>query len=586
MAGGCGIEFRKHGLFGQRAITSAKAVGLAVNHHSFQMRAPGSQWSELNTLEELQQEVAKVSSQQSQALTQTAHSSASQVGSSISRCPFAAALGMGQGASDISPATQKVGSTSFLRTAIKHASAPVHFFQEAHAKYGESFEVDVPGRHRFLFDSRKDLLKEALSNTDSGQDDWSKSRLQGHGAAHLIGEQNMFLSGGEDWQHINNVMRSHFTGKMMLSEAMHQQLGEIFDQHLLSLQTRVAKSPQGRLQVDPREEMQAIVLDVALRVFCNAKLQPQELDQLRRSFKTQMQALNLETANPTNISLAQIPGQGKLKDAYETLAKVADRLVLERQQMVAQGQNPPNDFLTSIINARDPKTGQAFDSLRLRHEVLSLLEAGHETTATLMASAQTLLARNPQEYEKLQEEVDRQIGRGPVTKEGLDKLQCPQHVMLETLRMLPPFFLFMREAKSDIEFEGTHIPKGTTLVSNLYTAQRDESTFGVQATGFPANEFHSQRWDSQSNPKALKSNDITPFGSGRRSCIGQALGKLETEIMLVKFAQLFDIQSANQEALAIVSDLSIHTSNGQIILQNRQCPHHHQMGRPHTEQVA
>jgi cytochrome P450 len=576
-----GLEFQAQGGLLHRSdrwrdVGIEKAVELAVDHKNLRVCSQGGEWRPVSSIEELQQMVAQVELEtRQQRLSETAELTAIKTASAMSGCPFAAFFGVGTSDSDISQATKTVGKASFLREAIRHYDAPIKFFQETQAKYGDSFEVDIPGKDRLLFDTRPEILKEALKNTDTGEDNWSKSALAGHGASKLMGDKNMFLSGGEDWKNISSLMKPNFAGATMLGETMHAKLGDIFDEHLADLKARVDAAPGGKLEVDPRHEMQRPVLDVAMQVFLGTKMTKQELTELQDAFGTQMKALNLETANPTNVSLSKLPGGGNLKKAYQKLESIADRVIADRKKLMADGQTPPADFLTSIIQGTDVETGKPFDDLRLRHEVISLMEAGHETTATLMGWGITMLGRNPEELKKMQAEIDQKIGQTPVNKDNLKTLDQPKNVMLETLRMYPPFFVFMREAKADIKLQSpqgeTIVPKGTTLVSNLYTLQRDEATFGVEATGFPANEFHADRF-KEGEEKALGSGDLMSFGVGRRSCIGQALGKLETQMMFTKMGQMFDIESATNDPINMASDLSIHPTNGNVVLSARKCP--------------
>ena len=417
-----GIEFQAKGGLLQAAnswryVDNDKAIELAVDHKNLRMCAQGSDWRPVSSIEELQQMVAEVELETRQKrLAETAELTGIKTASAMSGCPFAAFFGIGTSDSELSTATKTVGKASFLREAIRHYEAPIKFFQETHAKYGDSFEVDIPGKDRLLFDIRPEILKEALKNTDTGEENWSKSALAGHGASQLMGEKNMFLSGGDDWKNISSLMKPNFAGASMLGESMHAKLGDIFDEHLVDLKARVDAAPGGKLEIDPRHEMQRPVLDVAMQVFLGTKMSKQELTELQDAFGTQMKALNLETANPTNISLSKLPGGGKLKKAYQKLEGVADRVIAQRKQLISEGQTPPADFLTSIIQGTDVETGKPFDDLRLRHEVISLMEAGHETTATLMGWGITMLGRNPKNSRKCRPKSTKKSVRRPSAK--------------------------------------------------------------------------------------------------------------------------------------------------------------------------
>ena len=531
-----------------------KAIELASANQPLRMRLPGGEWQEVEGLDELNQMVAEARRElKKEQLSEQGQKTATQA--AMAAAGSAAALAA-------IPDTPGVSPISFALRAMKFTDSPAAFLREAHAKHGPSFTVDLPTKGHLLFDARLDVLRQALLNTDSGDDNWKKSELQGHGASFLIGKKNMFLSGGEDWKFIQETLRPHLNGKLVHSDGMVNRLSQIFDRHIENLKARVAAAPNGELEINPREEMQRAVLDVALQVFLGMQLSDAELGKMQKAFSTQIEWLTKESLNPTDISLSKLPGMGELREAYKTLNGV-DRLIQERQA----SPNRPPDMLTGLIEAVDPSTGKPMDAERLRHEVLSLLEAGHETTATLMGWSLLMLARHPEEYTRLQQEIDGKVGDRIPTFKELKDLKQADNVTDESLRLYPPFYLFMREAKQDMTVgpaeKPVHIEKGTTLVTNLYVTNRDEQVWGSDSTGYPANEFHPDRYNGDTPSSA-------PFGAGKRSCIGQALGRLENNLLMCRFAQNFDMSATSQEPIQLGSDLSIHSHDETVKIRLRK----------------
>ena len=560
-AGQLGLEFQREGrgldFWRKKWIDTDpnQAIEVASRNGPLQMRVGEQPWQTVAGLDELQQMVAEArQTLKTQQLARQGQDLALNAALGMAGCPFAAQL-----AKTESP---QIKALEFAVRALKFTDNPASFVREAHAKHGPSFQVDLPTKGHLLFDTRTEVLREALLNTDAGDDTWKKSKMQGHGASFLIGEKNMFLSGGEDWKFIQDVLRPHLSGKLVHSEAMVGKLTGVFDKHIDKLKARVAASPNGELEINPRQEMQGAVLDAALQVFLGIELPESDLVKMQDAFSTQIEWLTKESLNPTNISLSVLPGMGELRDAYQTLNGV-DKLVAERTAM----KERPQDMLTGLIEATDPSTGQPMDAQRLRHEVLSLLEAGHETTATLMGWSLLMLARHPKEYAKLQQEVDVRVGQRQPTVKDLTGNASAKHITEESLRLYPPFYLFMREAKEDVTLgpadNKIQVAKGTTLVTNLYVTHRDEQIWGKESTGFPANEFHPERHEGDTPP-------MTPFGVGKRSCIGQALGRLENNLMLTRFAQNFEIEATSQEPIQLGSDLSIHSHDETIKVRLRK----------------
>ena len=450
--------------------------------------------------------------------------------------------------------TAELGLLEFARGMFRHRDDPLGFLQEYHGKLGPSFEVSTPTHGDFVFDSRKEVLLEALTGTDGGDRDWEKSALQGHGASFLIGDTNIFSGKGQDWAVSRAALAPHLKAAVVRSPESVEKIQGIFEAHLDRLEERT-QANGGTLEIRPREEMQTAVLDAALQLFFSVELPHSELLELKEAFNTQMSWLPEETLNPTGISLARLPGNKKLRKAYQKLEQTADHLIEERLTSGAR----PGDILDSLLQAKDQQ-GKPLSRERVRHEVLALLEAGHETTATLMGWMLLMMAHHPAEYRAVQAEV----GSESVDYERLKDLDGADRVLKETLRMYPPFYLFMREAAQDVTVAGLEIEKGTTLVSSLYENHRDESVWGVEDTGFPANEFHSDRFKERAPEK------FTPFGAGRRGCLGRALGQLEAGLMLTRVAQRFELEPVDTGALVTDSDLSIHPRDARVRLSLKE----------------
>jgi cytochrome P450 len=568
IAKGLGLEFRSKGRgidFWRtkwKDLSPERAVELAAGYKDFQARSAQGDWSPVGSIEELQQLVQR-SEKEAKIAAQlaTAGATAQQVSDSLSGLPV---VGMGTDPGLVEPAKgpKKLGLVSFARGMLRHYNNPLSFLQEFHAKNGRSFQVNTPTHGKFLFDTRTDILVDALNETDGKDDRWKKSELQTHGASFLIGKKNMFASGGEDWKVIHDGIAPHLSTKKINSPQMISKLTGIFDDHISDLKTRVAAAPNGELEIDARSEMQTAVLDVALQVFLSTKMPKSELKELQGAFNTQMSWLPEETVNPTNISLANLPGNKKLRNAYKSLDQVAQRILDTRKA----AKEKPGDMLDSFIAAVDPQTGEPFSDERVKHEILSLLEAGHETTATMLGWSMLMMSRNPKEYAALQKDVDQVVGRQKPQNDDLKDLDRADNIVKETLRMYPPFYLFMRQAKEDVTLgkpgQEIQVEKGTTIVSSIYETHRDEALWGEEKTGFPANEFHSARFDQRPPEKFI------PFGAGKRSCTGRVLGKLEGSLMLTRMAQAFDIKP-DDHPIDMQSDLSIHPKDGKITLKLR-----------------
>jgi cytochrome P450 len=568
-----GLEFRKQGRgidFWRtrfRPISPEKATELASKYKSFEARAANGDWNPVESIEELKALIQAAEKEaRKQGMMATGNASAQMVAQSMIGLPITLGTQEMEAPQQVG-APARVGLLTFARGMARHHASPLQFLQEFHAKLGRSFEVKTPTHGNFLFDTRTDVILDALKETDGGDQTFKKSELQGHGAAFLIGKKNMFTSNGEDWAAVQQALRGHLTAKKVNSPEMTERLTAIFDDHLNDLKVLAQASPDGIIEIDSRKAMQTAVLDVAFQLFFSTKLPKEELREVQDAFNTQMSWLPEETVNPTDVSLSHLPGMGQLRQAYRKLDGVADRILSQRRA----NPHKPGDVLDSFLEAKDPETGGPLPDERIKHEILSLLEAGHETTATMMGWSLMMMARNPEEYNALQTEVDKVIGRDTPDANEVRNMPRTTAIINETLRMYPPFYLFMRQATEDTVIGSpgnqVQVEKGTTLVASLYETNRDEASWGEEKTGFPAHEFHSARFDEKNSERFI------PFGAGKRACIGQNLGRLEGNLMLARLAQDFDILPDHEQAtIELHSDLSIHPKDGTVRLKLREQP--------------
>ncbi|MEW6282240.1 MAG: cytochrome P450 [Candidatus Eremiobacterota bacterium] len=447
----------------------------------------------------------------------------------------------------------EVGSLRFLSGVARHFRNPVGFFQEFHERFGPSFETRLPTGRRFLFETRTEQVQEVLTATDNPRFGcpFAKSSRQGHGLAFLLGSENVFSGSGQAWETALSAIKPHLEGRRMHTPEMFDKIGGVLDAHLDRLAARLGA---GEAVVDVQPVMQAAALDVAMQTMFGTRLSDAELQQTQKAFDTVSAWVARETLNPTDVSLSRM--FGKLGEAYERLQGLAERVISDRR---ASGQDG-EDVLGGLLSARD-EHGQPFSDERLRNEVLTLMLAGHETTSTWLSWAVSLLARHPQAVSKVEEQVAGLEGRLPDPGEVRD-LTAVQDALMESLRLHSPAYFVAREATADTTLGGREVKQGTTVVMSVHQMHRSEEQWGVERTGFPADEFHPERFEQPARSKFF------PFGGGNRVCAGFALARVEAALMLTKVVQRFEILPTSGP-LEVASDLSVHPREATVRLRVR-----------------
>ena len=148
--------------------------------------------------------------------------------------------------------------------------------------------------------------------------------------------------------------------------------------------------------------------------------------------------------------------------------------------------------------------------------MITLVLAGHETTATALTWAWYLLATHPEAEEKLHTEVNTVLGDRPVSLDDLTRLTYTSWVFKEAMRLYPPALAFGRRPKETLTLGGYTIPKNSTLMMSPYVTQRNPKYFPQP------DEFIPERWDGAAPQMAY-----FPFGAGAMMCIGESFARLE-----------------------------------------------------------
>lgn len=212
--------------------------------------------------------------------------------------------------------------------------------------------------------------------------------------------------------------------------------------------------------------------------------------------------------------------------AFRPLGYVIRQVLAERRQ----GGRVATDFLGTMMLARDRERGASMPDAQLVKEVLTLIVAGHETTASLLNWIWYLLARYPEAQAKLCDELDRLPWAEIPAMDTLSKYTYTRQVIDEALRLYPPLWLMTRKALADDWLGEFFVPARTEIYISPYLIQRSPRFWEVP------DQFDPDRLsrDEGTNQHELA---LCPFGAGPRNCIGEQFARVETQIHLMMCAK-------------------------------------------------
>jgi cytochrome P450 len=335
------------------------------------------------------------------------------------------------------------------------------------------------------------------------------SSLLGHG---------LLLSEGDFWLRQRRLMQPAF----------HRQRVARLGDAMLSLISDTLETWQDGETRDLLSDMTELTLRIAARTLFGSEL-ADDVRRIRaadavitRHFRSRLFSLMVlvPDAFPT-------PGNLRFRQAVRELDGLVYRIIAERRQ---QDEHAP-DLLAMLLEARDDD-GRGMTDRQLRDEIITLLLAGHETTAIALTWTFVLLAQHPSVAARLHQELDGVLGGRLPSVADVPRLAYTERVVNEVLRLYPPAWLIGREAIRDTNIGGQPVRKGTNVLVSAWVIQRDARFFPEPLA------FQPERWEQPPRQRAA----YLPFGGGQRICIGASFAQLETVLALAAIAQRFALE--------------------------------------------
>jgi cytochrome P450 len=280
-------------------------------------------------------------------------------------------------------------------------------------------------------------------------------------------------------------------------------------------------------EIDLHDELMSLTLRIVARTLFDAEVTPRIREVADASARLQdfifSRFSSLSFLVPTWLPT---PANRGYRRTIERLDAVVYSIVRERMR---NGEDR-GDLLSMLIEARD-EDGARMTQRQVRDEVMTLMLAGHETTALALTWSSMLLAQHPEAEARLAEELDSALGGRLSSPADVPALRFTEAVIYETLRLYPPAYATGREPirRTDVRGHPLRPPLDVVFVSP-YVSGRDPRYFEAP------DSFRPERW-LDGLAKRLPRGVFFPFGMGPRMCIGSSFAMLEATLLLATIAQ-------------------------------------------------
>jgi len=214
--------------------------------------------------------------------------------------------------------------------------------------------------------------------------------------------------------------------------------------------------------------------------------------------------------------------------ALDSMNGVIERLITARRKQ----KEDRGDLMSHIVFAADEEGSMS--AQQMRDELMTLIFAGHETTAHTLTWAWYLLATNRDKLAKAQREIDETLGNRPIGIDDLRQLPYREMCLKESLRRLPAVWIYGREAQTDLRLGGYSFPKGSILAVSPLAIGRNAKYFDKP------DEYRPERWTREFE-RQLPKGAYVPFAAGPRVCLGKQFAMMEMRIVLGTLIQNVDV---------------------------------------------
>jgi cytochrome P450 len=200
---------------------------------------------------------------------------------------------------------------------------------------------------------------------------------------------------------------------------------------------------------------------------------------------------------------------------------------------------------------------------QVRDECVTIILAGHETTANALTWTWYLLSQHPEIEVRLHREIDSVLGGRLPTADDLPRLRYAEMVLAESMRLYPPAWGLARKALEPHTIAGYEIPRGAIVSANQFTMHRDPRWYPEPL------KFDPERWTEEAKASRPKFAYF-PFGAGPRQCIGEGFAWMEGVLLLATIAQRWQFRLAPGQRVETKPVITLRPRHGMRMVASRR----------------
>jgi cytochrome P450 len=387
--------------------------------------------------------------------------------------------------------------------------------------FGDTFRLYLGGLKEAIVTIDPAVIQHVLKINEQN---YQKSEIQVKRMGHFLGK-GLLTTHGEAWRTQRRLIQTGFDRKQLdaLSSIMRDSLAE----SLRDFDRQVRVGP-----VDIYPHLMKITFSMVARSLFGARLKEEDIDLVSHTICTVQEFIVRQTLQPYLNPWFAVSGELRKHEDMRTRADAVLMEYIKKRRNEALG----HDLLQTLMDARYSDGGGMSDELILS-ESMQLLVAGHETSSNALSWLLYLLSSRPDCLERVRHEFDTVLGEAPLSYGDVSKFEFVTQVIMEALRLYPPFWMVDRMAVADDRVGDIAIPRGSMVIVYVYGAHHAPRYWQN-----PEN-FDTERF-TKANEKLRTPFTFLPFGAGPRGCIGGNYAMLQILMILRGLLKTYDFQLA------------------------------------------
>ncbi len=415
-------------------------------------------------------------------------------------------------------------------------------FLQCAKEYGDVVRFRIPNLHSYLI-LHPDDIEYVLVTANRN---FKKHKIWRH-LTSLFGT-GLLTSEGDFW----------IRQRRLAQPAFHKNRIALYGEIMVEYTKRMLGHWQDGQTRDVHEDIMALTMQIVAKTLFNADVSKESKD-VGNAMEVVMQEFQSRFGRPFFLPESiPTPGNIRFKKAIRKFDDMIYSIIKSRRST----KDETGDLLSMLLNARD-EDGSGMTDTQLRDEIITLFLAGHETTAIALSWTLYLLSQHPVVRSKLLEECGNVLEDRNASVDDLANLKYAEMVILESMRLYPPAYGYGREAISDCEIGGYHVPAGTTIFLSQYVTHRDPRFFENPL------EFHPERW-ADDLLKRIPKYAYFPFSGGPRQCIGNSFAMMEAVLLMVTILRAFQLDLVPNHPVVLQPSITLRPKYGmKMILKKR-----------------